>query len=152
MFISILCMLRAAMCPSSGELTVSIRHLVYVTLYRWPFGAQIWMRLRLIQTCTLICSSYGLSWDRTWVSTVWNRSNYDKAESFKESSDKEHMESVDGTTGLYLLGVFYVQLFSHLLPSNALKSQAVHTPQLCGSRHENTNKTPTEIWTPVSET
>jgi len=35
MFISILYMIQAAMCPSSGELIVSIRHLVYVTLYRW---------------------------------------------------------------------------------------------------------------------
>jgi len=50
MFISILYMFRAAMCPSSGELIVSIRHLVYVTLYSWPFGVQVWMRL--IQTCT----------------------------------------------------------------------------------------------------
>jgi hypothetical protein len=31
-FISILYMFRATMCPSSGELIVSIRHLVYVTL------------------------------------------------------------------------------------------------------------------------
>jgi len=31
-------MFRAAMCPSSGELIVPIRHLVYVTLYRWPVG------------------------------------------------------------------------------------------------------------------
>jgi len=38
MFISILYMFRAAMCPSSGELIVSMRHLVYVTLYRWTFG------------------------------------------------------------------------------------------------------------------
>ena len=38
MFISILYVFRAAMCPSSGELIVSIRHLVYVTLYRWSFG------------------------------------------------------------------------------------------------------------------
>ena len=37
MFISILYMFRAAMCPSSGELIVSVLHLVYVTLYRWPF-------------------------------------------------------------------------------------------------------------------
>jgi len=43
--ISILHMFRAAMCPSSGELIVSIRHLVYVTVYRWPFGVQVW-------TCT----------------------------------------------------------------------------------------------------
>jgi hypothetical protein len=42
MFISILYMFRAAMCPSSGELTVSL-YLVYVTLYRWPF---------CVQTCT----------------------------------------------------------------------------------------------------
>ena len=37
-------MFWASMCPSSGELIVSI-HLVYVTLYRWPFGVQVWMRL-----------------------------------------------------------------------------------------------------------
>jgi len=34
MFISILYMFQAAMCPSSGELIVSVLHLVYVTLYR----------------------------------------------------------------------------------------------------------------------
>jgi len=38
MFVSILYMFRAAMCPSSGELIVSIRHLVYVTVYRWCAG------------------------------------------------------------------------------------------------------------------
>jgi hypothetical protein len=43
-------MFRAAMCPSSGELIVSRRNLVYVTLYRWPFGVHVWMSL--IQTCT----------------------------------------------------------------------------------------------------
>jgi len=37
MLISILYMFRAVMYPTSGELGVSI-HLVYVTLYRWPFG------------------------------------------------------------------------------------------------------------------
>jgi len=41
MFISILYMFRAAMFPSSGKLIVSKRHLVYVTLYRWPFGVQV---------------------------------------------------------------------------------------------------------------
>ena len=30
---------------------ISIRHLVYVTLYRWPFGVQVWMRL--IHTCII---------------------------------------------------------------------------------------------------
>jgi len=33
-FIFILYMFRAAMCTSSGELIVSLRHLVYVTLCR----------------------------------------------------------------------------------------------------------------------
>jgi len=28
-------MFQATVCPSSGELIVSKRHLVYVTLYRW---------------------------------------------------------------------------------------------------------------------
>jgi hypothetical protein len=36
-------MFRALMCSSSGELIVSLRHLVYVTLYRWPSGVQVWV-------------------------------------------------------------------------------------------------------------
>jgi len=35
-FISILYMFRATSCSSSGESIVSIQHLVYVTLCRWP--------------------------------------------------------------------------------------------------------------------
>jgi len=41
MFISILYLFQAAMCPSSGGLIVSMRHLVYVTLCRWPSGMQV---------------------------------------------------------------------------------------------------------------
>jgi len=33
-------MLRAIMCPSSGEDTVHMRHLVFVTLYRRMSGMQ----------------------------------------------------------------------------------------------------------------
>jgi len=40
-FISILYMFRAATCPSSGELIVSMRQLVYVTLCRWPSGMRV---------------------------------------------------------------------------------------------------------------
>jgi hypothetical protein len=40
MFISILYMFRATMCPSSGEITVSMRLLVFVTLCGWPSGMQ----------------------------------------------------------------------------------------------------------------
>jgi len=41
MFISILYMFRAFKCSSSGESIISIRHLVYVTLWRWPSGMQV---------------------------------------------------------------------------------------------------------------
>ena len=41
MFISILYMFRAAKCPSSGELIILMRHLVYVTLCGWPSGMQV---------------------------------------------------------------------------------------------------------------
>jgi len=41
MFIFILYMCRTAMCQSSGEFTVSMRHLVYVTLCGRPSGMQV---------------------------------------------------------------------------------------------------------------
>ena len=40
MFIAFLYMFRATMCPSSGENTVPMRHLLFVTLYRWMSGMQ----------------------------------------------------------------------------------------------------------------
>jgi len=39
-FISFLYMFWVTMCPSSGEITVSIQHLVFVTLCGWLFGMQ----------------------------------------------------------------------------------------------------------------
>jgi hypothetical protein len=47
-FIPIFYMFRAHMCPSSGELIISIRHLVYVTLFRWPSGMQVWVEQSLV--------------------------------------------------------------------------------------------------------
>jgi hypothetical protein len=38
MFITFLYILRANMCPSSGENTVPMRHLAFVTLYEWLSG------------------------------------------------------------------------------------------------------------------
>jgi hypothetical protein len=70
MYISIPFMFQAAMCPSSGELNVSIRHLVYVTMYRWPFGVQVWMRLRLIQTCTPNGHLYTVTYTRCRIDTI----------------------------------------------------------------------------------
>jgi len=40
MFIAFLYMFWATMCPSSGESTVLMRHLVSVTLYGWLSGTQ----------------------------------------------------------------------------------------------------------------
>jgi hypothetical protein len=39
-FISLLYMFRATLCSSSGESIVSIQHLVYVNVCRWPSGMQ----------------------------------------------------------------------------------------------------------------
>jgi len=52
MFISILYMFRAAMCPSSGELNVSIRH------------------LSLIQTCTPNGHIYRVTYTRRRIDTI----------------------------------------------------------------------------------
>jgi len=70
MIISVLYMFRAAMCLSSGKLTVSIRHLVYVTVYRWPFSVQVWMRLHLIQTCTPNGHLYRVTYTRHRIDTI----------------------------------------------------------------------------------
>ena len=70
MFISILYMFRATMCPSSGELIVSIRYLLYITLYRRSLGVQVWIRLRLIQTCTPNGHLYRVSYTRYRIDTI----------------------------------------------------------------------------------
>jgi len=40
-FISLLYMFRGTQCSSSGESIVSIHHLVYITVCRWPCGMQV---------------------------------------------------------------------------------------------------------------
>ena len=40
-FISLLYMFRATQCSSSGESIVSIHHMAYITLCRWPSGLQV---------------------------------------------------------------------------------------------------------------
>ena len=40
MFVSFLCMFRATISPSSGEITVFMLHFVLVILYGWLFGMQ----------------------------------------------------------------------------------------------------------------
>ena len=49
-FIAFLYMFRATMCPSSGENTVPMRHLVLVTLYSWLSGMQGGMKLYMFHS------------------------------------------------------------------------------------------------------
>jgi hypothetical protein len=67
MFISILYMFQAAMCPSSWELIVSI-HLLYVAPYRWPFAVNVWMRLS--QTSTTNGHLYRVTYKRCSINTI----------------------------------------------------------------------------------
>jgi len=53
-----------------GSDAVSIQHLVYVTLYRIPFDVQVWMRLRLIQTCTSNGHLYRVTYTRCSIDTI----------------------------------------------------------------------------------
>jgi hypothetical protein len=50
-------------------LIVSIRHLVCVTLYRWPFGVKIWMS-SLIHTCTPNGHSHRVTYTRCRIDTI----------------------------------------------------------------------------------
>ena len=53
MFISFPSMFRAIMCPSSGEITVSMRHLVFVILYGWLSGTKVKCTLvQALRLCT----------------------------------------------------------------------------------------------------
>jgi hypothetical protein len=60
MFISFLVMFRATLCPSPGEITVSVRHLVFVTVCGWLSGNilrktvhQVGFIYKIIQGCTV---------------------------------------------------------------------------------------------------
>ena len=76
MFIPNLYMFRAFMCSSSGELIVLIRHLVYVTLCRWPSGVQVWVPPKpTYQTVTYI-----VTYTRCRIDTI-------------NSPDDEHMSA-----------------------------------------------------------
>ena len=63
MFISVLYTFRATMCPSSGELNVSVRYLVYVTLCGQPSGM-------LVATCIPDGSPQSVTYTRYRIDTV----------------------------------------------------------------------------------
>jgi hypothetical protein len=64
-FISVLYMFRATSCSSSGDSTVSIQHLVYVNLYRWPFCVQVGKFLSDLHTKrSRCCSKHVENWNK----------------------------------------------------------------------------------------
>jgi len=71
MFIPNLYMFRAVMYSSSGELLVSIRHLVYVTLCRWPSS---------MHTCVPDGHLHSVTYTRCRIDTI-------------NSPDDEHMSA-----------------------------------------------------------
>jgi hypothetical protein len=82
MFISILCMFRAVIYPSSGELIVSVRHLVYVTLCRWPSSMQVDLHTRRSSTQGDIYqvsqwyNKFSWWWAHGWPKHVENRNKH----------------------------------------------------------------------------
>ena len=83
MFIPILCMFRAPTCSSSGETIVSIRHLVYVTLCRWPSG---------MQACIPDGHTRRVTYTRCRIDTI-------------DSLDDEHM----GARNMYKTGIKHIR-------------------------------------------
>jgi hypothetical protein len=75
LFIPVLYMFRATKCSSPVEPTVSIRHLVYVTVCRWPCGTQVLMvqfHLNLRTTRSPTYSDiYQMSYWYNWLSWWW---------------------------------------------------------------------------------
>jgi hypothetical protein len=67
--ISILYMLRATLCSSSGESIVSIQHLVCVTLCRWPSGMQV-RKESSFPTCTRNGHLHRVTHTRCCIDTV----------------------------------------------------------------------------------
>jgi hypothetical protein len=71
MFISILHRFRASMCPSSGKITVFVRHLVFVTLCGWPSGVHDGMKLSFNPAYqTVIHTEWQMIWYDIYLSTA----------------------------------------------------------------------------------
>ena len=71
MFISTLYIFRTAVCPSSGELILSILHLVYVTLCSWPSGMQVGMKkMSFIPTCIPDGNLHRVTYTRCRIDTI----------------------------------------------------------------------------------
>ena len=96
MCISILYMFPTAMFSSSGESIVSIRHLVYVTLYRWPSSMQAWMELHPslhTRRSPIQSDIYQMSYWCNWLSWWWARGCSKHVENWNKHIRKKNCAS-----------------------------------------------------------
>ena len=75
MFFAFLYMFRVTTCPSSGENTVPMRHLVFVTVYRWLTGMQGGIALHTSQS-SMYSDKYQVSHRYGSFFWWWNRPAY----------------------------------------------------------------------------
>ena len=103
MFISFLYMFRATMCPSSGEITVSMRHLVLVTLYGWLPGMQGGIH-HAYQTVIPQSDKYQVSHRYSYFSWWWAHSRPKHVE-----KRNKHTKKICAPSWLYLQGYTRMQ-------------------------------------------
>ena len=101
MFISILYMFLAAMCPSSGELIVSMRHLVYVILCRWPSGIQVGMKQIFIPTCIPDGHLHRLTCTKCRIDTINSPDDGHMAARKHVENKSEHIRKIVHQVGLF---------------------------------------------------
>jgi len=92
-FISILYMFRATSCSSSGESIVSIKHLVYVTLCRWPFRVQVTLCRSKTKRSPTQSDIYQMFYWYNWFSWWWARGCSKHAENWNKYVDKNCVSS-----------------------------------------------------------
>jgi hypothetical protein len=88
MFISILYLFRATSCSSSGESIVSIKHMMYVTLCKWPSSVQVGKEMQRLpdlhtRRSPTQSDTYQMYWYK-WFSWWWARGCSKQVENWNE--------------------------------------------------------------------
>jgi len=89
-FISILYMFRATSCSSSGESILSIQHVVYVILCRWPCLVQVGKEISDLPTTRPSTQSdiYHMLYWYNWFSWWWARGCSKHVENWNKDIEK----------------------------------------------------------------
>ena len=123
-FISILYMFRATSCSSSGESIVSIQHLVYVTLCRWPF------RVHTKRSPTQ-SNMYQMLYWYNWFSWWWARSCSKHVENWNKHIEKKCASSwsftKNPTVTCWLLLSSRLHAVIRMLPNMSTKITVMYT-------------------------